>query len=74
MQLSQHLCLSPILWLLKASDQQSIPFSEQVKKFMQMELKKFTTEEVERSQVLQAPGAERRSRRELFEALRRELQ
>ncbi|GAQ82705.1 hypothetical protein KFL_001200290 [Klebsormidium nitens] len=39
-----------------------------------MELKKFTTAEVERSQVLQAPGAERRSRRELFEALRRELQ
>jgi hypothetical protein len=39
-----------------------------------MELKRFTTEEVERSQVLQAPGAERRSRRELFEALRRELQ
>eukprot|EP00249_Psilotum_nudum_P006555 c19880_g1_i1 orf=173-712(+) len=38
------------------------------------ELKKYTTSRVEQSQVLNSPGAEQKSRRELFEALRRELE
>lgn len=38
------------------------------------ELKKYTASKVEQSNVLNTPGAEQKSKRELFEALRKELE
>jgi hypothetical protein len=40
----------------------------------QEELKKYTTTMVEQSQTLNTPGAEQKSKRELFVALREELE
>ena len=41
---------------------------------MQEELKNYTLSMVEQSKVLNTPGAEKQTKRELFDALRQELE